>query len=206
MREAYSDRFPLHGFTSLVISRLAEPVAHRIRLEQTVHTISKREEGTIELETHAGERFAARHVIIALPLGVLKGKHAESRVTFDPPLSKPKRQAIRSLGFGTENKVIMRFNPEDIFWDASEHYMQCTDVLIRFVNLHCYGQIGTVVAFVSPPLSIAMMGKTDDRGCVTAGKVLSILYTMYVLLMYLERAVTRALPALILSLFLSLPL
>ena len=182
-REAHSDRFPHEGFTSLVIARLASPLAGQVRLSQTVNSVSQCDESgerRVVLRTRRGGEFSARHVIFALPLGVLKGRHVETRVTFNPPLAAPKRAAIRSLGFGTENKVILQFHPEDIFWDKDEHYLQCTDIYVRFVNLHCFDQPGVIVAFVSPPYSHLMMDDDDDRGCRTAGYVLAILYKMCV--------------------------
>ena len=219
-REAHADRFPHEGFTSLVIARLAGPLAGQVRLKETVHSVSVSDESgeqRVVLRTHSGHTFSARHAIVALPLGVLKGLHVETRVTFDPPLAAPKRAAIRSLGFGTENKVsfiytyryiacesssqvdalpqtslrggqvILQFELEDVFWDTNEHYLQCTDDYVRFVNLHCFDQPGVIVAFVSPPYSHRMMDNEDDRGCRTAGYVLSVLYKMCVTFVRLSK-------------------
>ena len=38
-----------------------------------------------------------------LPLGVLKGWNEQSAVSFEPPLSEPKQQAIERLGTRTHN-------------------------------------------------------------------------------------------------------
>jgi len=59
--------------------------------------------------------FTASHVVVTVPLGVLKS----GSITFSPdPLPAPKLDAIARLGFGTFEKVVMRF-PEP-YW-ATEH-------------------------------------------------------------------------------------
>jgi polyamine oxidase len=55
--------------------------------------------------THAGS-----HVLVTVPLGVLK----KGSIEFTPRLPKQKRQAIRSVGFGAFEKVVLRF--DDAFW------------------------------------------------------------------------------------------
>jgi monoamine oxidase len=54
--------------------------------------------------------LAARHVIVTLPLGVLRA----GAVTFDPPLPDPKREAIQRLGVGHVDKVVLLFDAP--FW------------------------------------------------------------------------------------------
>jgi len=58
--------------------------------------------------------FAADAVVVTVPLGVLK----RDKIKFDPPLSDRKKTAIKRLGFGNLNKVIMLFH--DAFWDSDE--------------------------------------------------------------------------------------
>lgn len=58
--------------------------------------------------------FAADAVVVTVPLGVLK----REKILFDPPLSARKKTAIKRLGFGNLNKVIMLF--EDAFWDTDD--------------------------------------------------------------------------------------
>lgn len=59
-----------------------------------------------------GETFEADRVVFAAPLGVLKAQSIE----FDPPLPQWKRDAIRRMGFGLLNKVVLVF--ERPFWDV----------------------------------------------------------------------------------------
>lgn len=67
------------------------------------------EEVTAESEDGS---FGADHVVVTLPLGVLKA----GTVAFDPPLPEDKATAIERLGMGLLDKVYLRF-PE-VFWDA----------------------------------------------------------------------------------------
>ena len=59
-----------------------------------------------------GESFEADKVVFTAPLGVLK----DQSVQFEPPLPQWKRDAIRRMGFGLLNKVILVF--ERPFWDT----------------------------------------------------------------------------------------
>ena len=67
--------------------------------------------GTVDLATTRGAVSADR-VIVTVPLGVLKA----GAITFDPPLPEAKQQAIRRLGFGLLDKVVLRF--DDVHWPA----------------------------------------------------------------------------------------
>ena len=58
----------------------------------------------------ASGELACRHVIVTLPLGVLRA----GAVTFDPPLPDGKREAIERLGVGHVDKVVLVFDAP--FW------------------------------------------------------------------------------------------
>ncbi|XP_078587788.1 spermine oxidase-like [Branchiostoma floridae x Branchiostoma japonicum] len=60
-----------------------------------------------------GEIFEADHVIVTVPLGVLK-KHAST--FFQPPLPEKKLGSIARMGFGVVDKVFLEF--EKPFWEA----------------------------------------------------------------------------------------
>ena len=66
------------------------------------------------------------YIIVALPLGVLKNRHPTSSVEWCPPLPKRKRASFDSIGFGAENKVILRFNR--VFWEPRKPYIQTVKV------------------------------------------------------------------------------
>uniref|UniRef100_A0A2M4CZ38 Putative lysine-specific histone demethylase n=1 Tax=Anopheles darlingi TaxID=43151 RepID=A0A2M4CZ38_ANODA len=78
--------------------------------------------------------YKADLVLCTLTLGVLKVAIAEesrqlNTVRFDPPLPEWKQSAIRRLGFGNLNKVVLCF--ERIFWDA---------------NTNLFGHVGSTTA------------------------------------------------------------
>lgn len=71
----------------------------------------------IKVSCSNGEIFEGNHVIVTVPLGVLK-KHANS--LFVPSLSENKVKAIQSVGFGAVNKIFLEFN--DPFWEPPSLY------------------------------------------------------------------------------------
>jgi monoamine oxidase len=93
------------GYSAL-LDRAASPLD--VRLGTPVTAV---EWGTHGATVHAGSaHIAARHVVVAVPLGVLKA----GVVTFDPPLPSRKREAIERLGVGAVDKVILVFDAP--FW------------------------------------------------------------------------------------------
>ncbi|KAL2892822.1 Lysine-specific histone demethylase 1-like protein 3 [Bienertia sinuspersici] len=74
----------------------------------------------VKVSTSSGNEFFGDAVLITVPLGCLK---AES-IKFSPPLPDWKRSAIRRLGFGVLNKVVLEF-PE-AFWDDNVDYFGAT--------------------------------------------------------------------------------
>jgi monoamine oxidase len=69
-------------------------IVHKIRVEKD----------HVAVETSAGE-IQGDTVVVTLPLGVLKA----GKVTFTPELPEAHRLAIARLGFGTLNKLFLRF-------------------------------------------------------------------------------------------------
>ncbi|XP_071986979.1 peroxisomal N(1)-acetyl-spermine/spermidine oxidase-like [Engystomops pustulosus] len=66
-----------------------------------------------------GDSFVADHVIVTVPLGFLKKQSSDF---FSPPLPPSKTQAIKNLGFGTNNKILLEF--EKPFWEANTTVIQ----------------------------------------------------------------------------------
>ncbi len=58
----------------------------------------------------SGETEAGSHVVVAVPLGVLKN----DLPGFAPPLPPERAEAVRRLGFGRYEKVALKF--DDAFW------------------------------------------------------------------------------------------
>ncbi|KAG8316999.1 hypothetical protein J6590_034364 [Homalodisca vitripennis] len=79
-----------------------------IRIEQL--------DGDVEVTCVDGSRYLADHVIVTLPLGVLKQHAAEM---FHPPLPPEKTAAIDALGSGCVGKVFLQFSSR--WWPSEIH-------------------------------------------------------------------------------------
>lgn len=68
--------------------------------------------GTEDVQVHveSGEVFKASHVIVTVPLGVLQA----DCIAFEPGLSVAKKEAIGAIGFGSFEKMVLRFSQP--FW------------------------------------------------------------------------------------------
>ncbi|XP_052052050.1 peroxisomal N(1)-acetyl-spermine/spermidine oxidase [Apodemus sylvaticus] len=71
------------------------------------------------VECEDGACLPAHHVIVTVPLGFLK-EHQDT--FFEPPLPDKKAEAIRKLGFGTNNKIFLEF--EEPFWEPDCQFIQ----------------------------------------------------------------------------------
>lgn len=103
---------------------------------------------TVLVSTRSGEIFQGDFVVITVPLGVLREKHEDSHITFTPPLSEEKQEAIASMGMGIHNKIILRFNEDDVFWPPLIPQLNCLDPRFQFFNLHSYGKTGVLLVHV----------------------------------------------------------
>uniref|UniRef100_A0A8C5H3A2 Peroxisomal N(1)-acetyl-spermine/spermidine oxidase-like n=1 Tax=Gouania willdenowi TaxID=441366 RepID=A0A8C5H3A2_GOUWI len=108
--------FP-NGFEGLIKKLMAELPADIVTYNKPVRCVhwnnSESPVNTVLVECADGERIAADHVIVTLPLGYLK-KHQST--FFSPPLPVHKLDSIHKLGFGTYNKIFVEF--ESPWWDA----------------------------------------------------------------------------------------
>ncbi|NXM57295.1 PAOX oxidase, partial [Illadopsis cleaveri] len=117
------------GYSSLAERLLSDLPEGTVLFNKAVRTIqwqgSFREEGDdarvfpVRVECEDGDVFLADHVIITVPLGFLKERHQEF---FQPPLPERKAQAIRNLGFGTNNKIFLEF--EQPFWEPEQQLLE----------------------------------------------------------------------------------
>lgn len=89
-------------------ARLAEGLP--VRMGTPVTGISLPPDGPV-LVAAGAERWRAAKVIVTVSLGVLKS----GSIQFDPPLPGPHARAIRALGMGRFEKLILRFPAA--FWD-----------------------------------------------------------------------------------------
>jgi len=65
----------------------------------------------VTVTTKTGENYEADYVIVTIPLGCLK----RNLIQFSPELSEKKKNAIKTLGFGTLDKIVIEFTEN--FWD-----------------------------------------------------------------------------------------
>jgi len=65
---------------------------------------------TVVVETSEGISYVGSHVIVTVPLGVLK----TDMITFDPPLPQEKLDAINRTGWGVVERIVLTF--ENNFW------------------------------------------------------------------------------------------
>lgn len=105
---AGGDHLPAGGYVGLV-----DALAEGLDVELN-HPVTRVEhgEGGVRVEA-GGEVFEGSHVLVTVPLGVLKS----GGITFDPPLSEARRDAIAALDMGNLEKVVLTW-PER-WWDGS---------------------------------------------------------------------------------------
>jgi len=97
-----------------------------IRLGHKVRAITHDNKG-VSLDTNKG-KFHGDCALVTLPLGVLKA----GSVTFTPALPERKRAAIRQLGMGVANKVVLRF--PRVFWPKAEFLGYASQIPGQFVE------------------------------------------------------------------------
>ncbi|XP_025896451.1 peroxisomal N(1)-acetyl-spermine/spermidine oxidase isoform X2 [Nothoprocta perdicaria] len=117
------------GYSSLPDRMLAGLPEGTVLLNKAVRTVrwqgAFREDGRaqrefpVRVECEDGDSFLADHVIVTVPLGFLKERHQDF---FQPPLPERKAEAIRCLGFGTNNKIFLEF--EQPFWDPDYQLLE----------------------------------------------------------------------------------
>jgi monoamine oxidase len=119
--------------------------------------------------THAGS-----HVIVSVPLGVLQKR----RIRFSPSLPRDKERAIRAIGFGSFEKVVLRF--EDAFWRPERvHVAHLAERGLRwplFLDLTDVTGVPTLVAFTYGDQAWALRGRRTGR---IAREVLAVLRELH---------------------------
>ncbi|XP_073416807.1 peroxisomal N(1)-acetyl-spermine/spermidine oxidase-like [Dendrobates tinctorius] len=73
----------------------------------------------VKVQCEDGDSFVADHVVVPVPLGVLKKRVVDF---FSPILPPGKLQAIKNLGFGTNNKILLEYAKP--FWDPNTTLIQ----------------------------------------------------------------------------------
>ena len=147
---------PWNDGTDLLVTggyqRFAEALADGLdlRLQARVTRIEHGPDG-VRVETDAQGAFEADVGVVTLPLGVLKA----GDVTFAPALPEWKRGAIERLGFGTLNKLAMRF--DRVRWPADAPYIG------RLTTDSGIGFFLNLAAFTGDPILIAFTAGEEGR-------------------------------------------
>lgn len=105
----------VHSFVKAGYSSLVEGLAHGlpVHLNKVVMRVDHDAE-SVRVTTSDGAVTEAAAAVVTLPLGVLQAE----AVQFDPPLPEWKAEALRHLGSGLLNKVILQF--PTAFWRGDD--------------------------------------------------------------------------------------
>lgn len=104
------DDYVVGGYSNLLnIMATGMPIVKNSVVSKVVQTPSG-----VEVTCLNGRKEYGTHVILSVPLGVLKADLIE----FTPPLSPEKKKAISQLGFGAFEKLIFVF--EKAFWQSEK--------------------------------------------------------------------------------------
>jgi monoamine oxidase len=99
--EDYFGDLPEHGYASVVE---AMTTGLDVRLDRPVASVALTSAG-VTVSSESGRTETGSHVVVAVPLGVLKAETP----TFTPPLPPERAQVVSRLGFGRYEKVVLRF-------------------------------------------------------------------------------------------------
>lgn len=107
-----------------------------VRTQQVVRQVSHRGDEPIKLvvedlsaEQNSHSRFQEVEcdvVVLTVPIGVLR-----TDIDFIPPLPIKKLEAMEAVGYGSYNKVALRWNKEDVFWPDAAHILSFNFPMIQ---------------------------------------------------------------------------
>lgn len=111
-----------NGFRSIIDVIAQDLPPNTLRFNTKVEKISylNTKTVTVSCQTPSGKRtFEANHAIVTCSLGVLKSCHSDM---FEPPLPTKKVKSIDAIGYGTLNKIFLKW--KEPFWQRGEGCMQ----------------------------------------------------------------------------------
>jgi monoamine oxidase len=157
------DQFPDGGYRTMV-ELLADGLD--VRLEHPVTSIAHDDEG-VELIA-GGERFEGTHVVVTVPVGVLKA----GSIAFSPPLSRERREALERLDMGNLEKVALRF--EEAWWPGSLEYVdaEASGVFPEFYDLTDLAGAPVLVGLYAGGFSRQTQARSDEQIVASALDVL----------------------------------
>ncbi|MCU0268117.1 MAG: FAD-dependent oxidoreductase [Acidimicrobiales bacterium] len=152
---------------------LLEPLADglEVRLATPVRGIAW-SPGRVDVRHDGGvERGDA--AVITLPIGVLQAE----AVAFEPALPESISGAVRALGSGVLDKVVLRF-PE-VFWDDAaviQHVPEAGSEFVYWVNLHAVTGAPLLMGFNGAATARALETATDAQVVARAMDALRAMY------------------------------
>jgi polyamine oxidase len=151
------DHFPVGGYGGFV-DALAEGLD--VRLSHPVTEIWQGEDG-VEV-TAAGEVFEGAHVIVTVPVGVLRA----GTIAFDPPLSDARQEALARLDMGNLEKVAMAW--DTAWWEGSLEYVdpQGEGVFPEFFDLQGLAGAPVLVGLYGGRFARSVQGEWTDEQIV----------------------------------------
>ncbi|WP_256081061.1 NAD(P)/FAD-dependent oxidoreductase [Massilia sp. YIM B04103] len=152
------------GGYSKMLSRLADGL--EIYCDSLVSEVQQTTEG-VTVRCIDGRVERGSHVVISVPLGVLKA----GGIRFLPDLPVAKKRAIEQLGFGAFEKLILQF--EQAFWKSGS---ACpSGVLIRdhpifpyWIDVTSRAGLPTLVAHIAGPPALALAELSPDAALAMA--------------------------------------
>ena len=150
---------PVGGYGSLV-NALTTGVDIRLGVEVTQVEVG---DAGVQVRSADGALETGSHVVVTVPLGVLK----RDGVRFTPTLPPDHRGAIDRLGFGRYEKVVLRF--EEAFWrDAGishlEVFPESAELPALWIfDLDAFGDGPVLAAHLFHSSAVRMLGSTPDE-------------------------------------------
>lgn len=164
------DEMPLGGYSG-VAEALGSDLD--IRTGKVARNITYDANG-VNVLTQNGEMFQGSHVVVAVPLGVLKA--GPSALNIIPGLPASKQAAIDALTFGNAEKVVVRFS--EAFWEGlSQDFVYLSSIeqeypLWRDFTNTVYGE-PVLVGFTGGEFAHGLLSKSTAQIQAEVSAVLS---------------------------------
>uniref|UniRef100_A0A667GSJ6 Amine oxidase domain-containing protein n=1 Tax=Lynx canadensis TaxID=61383 RepID=A0A667GSJ6_LYNCA len=158
------------GLTNRIMASLPEDVVVFNKPVKTIHwngsfreASSPGETCPVLVECEDGGCFPAHHVIVTVPLGFLKER---LDTFFEPPLPTQKAEAIRKIGFGTNNKIFLGLrSPSGSQTASSSRWSPARLVqkLIGFLVLPPFESAHVLCGFIEVLLSLTQVLRRETQ-------------------------------------------
>lgn len=167
-----------------IVRNLAQGVDVRLKHHvSNVHYYEDGRAGVVHVENkQTGQllRMEADFVLVTVSLGVLK----RGGLTFTPPLPAYKQAAIDRMDMGVLNKIILRFNPEDIFWPVNQYTFGFVSSkpgeLPMIVNAMVVHNVSALIFMVGGDAGVEAERLTDEQNVEQCIQVLKRMFGPYI--------------------------